>query len=539
MNNNRTKFQIALIKMPVFREEETKFLFIGPALINSVLREAGYILSQIELDAISRRKGYYYQLLYSRLDELWSYERVMNYLHGAMDYEIEKILLHFLDDVHLENIDFVLLSTGLYDGCSSLMTLCFAKYIKHHFNVRVIIGGEASGLTGSYEPIYKILNELAGTECFDYYIRGYGEDPLLDLFTTLEFSGSPGVVPGVYYFDSEKKITGVPPSMEYKVRLPDFQGFIDEWHIWKPSLRISRLLVDRNRVEVSILPVKLIYGCPNNCTFCVSSKMKSKKFMNHINPSEFAEGIMYLKQTFDTKYFFFCDDIFNISPSFVTEICNELLSKKANILWTDCAQFRGWTKDLLHLAREAGCIRLYYGLETASPRMQPLVNKNVDLAHAEKVLRWSHDIGIFNGLEIISGLPTETDEDINDTLNFIMKNSEYIDEVTLNAFYLVDGSLMFQDPAKYGIENIRQIRTLGVQQEKAYHPLQYFAFDEIDGLKWQEKRKQIDRSTGIIWNFIFRNKLHELREDGLHVLFALYDRWNNKSEVRKRYLALK
>lgn len=532
MKNNRTKTKIVCIKVPVFAENETKIPFIGLALITSALKEKGYSVWQTDFNAISRREAHYYEWLKPDLDTLWSFKRVIKYLNAAIDQEIEAACCRLLKKINLERIDFVLLSVGLYDNKSSMLALCLGKYIKQRFSsVKIIIGGERYP---NYEPIYQVLNKIARTCCFDYYIRNFGEAPLLYLFNALECSESINMTPGIYYVNSDKKIIGSLPRESRKVRLPDFEGLIDEWHTWKPSARVTKMLIGHKEISAKVLPVNLIYGCPNRCAFCRSS-LQDKRLLSHIDPSYLAEGINYLKEKFNTRYFFFAEDIFNISPKFVTDICNELISKKVDILWSDCAQFRGWTKDLLFKARESGAIRLIYGMETASSRLQEFINKNVNLKHAENVLRWSHEAGIFNGLEIIAGLPTETDEDIRETINFIERNREYIDEVTLNAFYLLRGSLMYVNPSAYGIENIRQIVTPESEKEKRYHQLHTLDFDEIDGLKWPEKRKQISDSAQAIRECLLRNNLHLGNQDRLHVLFELYDCWKNKAEVRKRY----
>jgi radical SAM superfamily enzyme YgiQ (UPF0313 family) len=74
------------------------------------------------------------------------------------------------------------------------------------------------------------------------------------------------------------------------------------------------------------------------------------------------------------------------------------------------------TPGLLAKLRRAGAIRPVWGLETASPRLQQLIHKGLDLKEVEQVLQWSHEAGIYNAVQIIAGLPTERDEDIEATV---------------------------------------------------------------------------------------------------------------------------
>jgi radical SAM superfamily enzyme YgiQ (UPF0313 family) len=527
----RKEKKIYGIKMPVFAENETRIPFIGLALIVGALKKEGYFLRQLDLNAVCHRKGFSREWKKQTPETFFSFEKAIHYLNGGKERTIETVCRILFKETLMIDTDYVLLSVGLYDNISSLMALCFGKYIKERIEgIKVIVGGERYP---NYEPIYHVLDRISETGCMDFYIRSYGEDSLIELLNALENSGDLSLIPGVYYRDAENKFVGSLPRKGRQVRLPDFKGAIDDWHILRPSKKVTNKFFSGQKISTLILPVNLIYGCPNRCSFCRSA-LEDKKHINTIDPQVLQKEISFLKEKFETRYFFFADDVFNLSQSFVKKTCEALI--KSDILWSDCAQFRGWTKELLQLTRESGAVLLYFGMETASPRLLKLINKNVDVRQAEKVLRWSHEAGIFNGIEIIAGFPTETDEDIQATIDFIERNSEYIDEVTINSFYLLAGSPMFVKPQAYHIENIVQHQSVINQQSDRYHSLHVYNFDEIGGLKWPDKVKQIAESTRRVDECLAELNLYGANNDCLHVLFELYHRWNDKTQVRACYV---
>jgi radical SAM superfamily enzyme YgiQ (UPF0313 family) len=122
--------------------------------------------------------------------------------------------------------------------------------------------------------------------------------------------------------------------------------------------------------------------------------------------------------------------------------------------------------------KESGCIKLVFGLETASKRLQKYIRKEIDLEHVKKIIRHCYNIGIWVDITFLCGLPYERYIDIYQTLIFIRDNYRYIRGINLNKFILKPNSEIYNKPADFGIR-IKEKNT----------------FDEINGLKWDEKNK--------------------------------------------------
>jgi radical SAM superfamily enzyme YgiQ (UPF0313 family) len=68
--------------------------------------------------------------------------------------------------------------------------------------------------------------------------------------------------------------------------------------------------------------------------------------------------------------------------------------------------------------REAGCIRLRYGIESGDPRILKLMNKGINLSMAKEVFNWTKRVGIETFAYFIIGYIHETPETMKNTISF-------------------------------------------------------------------------------------------------------------------------
>jgi hypothetical protein len=113
------------------------------------------------------------------------------------------------------------------------------------------------------------------------------------------------------------------------------------------------------------------------------------------------------------------------------------------------------------------------------------MGKGLNIEQASEVLKDSSQVGIRNEVNFMIGYPYEKEEDIEETVKFIRKNSEYIELMKVACFRLEKGIPLYNNPEKFGIQNLRPIFDISSRGHD-----KCFAFDEINGLKWNEKLKQ-------------------------------------------------
>jgi hypothetical protein len=197
-------------------------------------------------------------------------------------------------------------------------------------------------------------------------------------------------------------------------------------------------------------------------------------------------------------------------------------------------------REILMKMKEAGAVRLIFGMETASPRLLKFIGKTITPEQIAGVLCWAHEVGIWTGIEIIAGLPTERDNDIEATIDFLKQNHRYIDEAYLNAFFLDRNSLMYKYPQRYNIENIR------IRGDRTFiSPASYslamnrfvsLQFDETDGLKWKDKSKQIEDSYRRILKVLTDLRMFVIGEnETVSPLFYLHSIFQHNDVIKEIY----
>jgi len=77
---------------------------------------------------------------------------------------------------------------------------------------------------------------------------------------------------------------------------------------------------------------------------------------------------------------------------------------------------------LLKLMRDSGCVKISYGVESGSPRIQRLMRKNLPVDLVPKVIKWTREAGIHAAMYLMIGYPGETERDIMMTWELVKKS---------------------------------------------------------------------------------------------------------------------
>jgi hypothetical protein len=520
--------RLKILRVPSLMYNYSGIPPFGLATITAMLLEKGYRIEQDDLDAKCAADELFPRNRWGKQfpakDLLLDIERVRKYWDGVQDDAITEVIEQVLSYTEMDGISTVLLSCIEGDDPSAVLALCMGKHLRRH-GYRVIVGGEAFP---HMMPIKSEIKYFYDSGCFDYYIQGYGEVPLLQLFEKLDKGESLENVNGLVYAKGDDPDIENRPLFTRPEVILDFDGLPMHLYYKFPDDWGSRPTEDEGVDEILILPVKLNYCCPMNCAFCISSGDAFSK-VTWMEADTMAKAIKGLQDKYDTPYFMFADDLFNISRKFAEGMADAFIANDLDIMWSDCAYLKHMDAPLLQKIRRSGAIRLVWGVESASPKMQALINKRIDLEEGKRILKWSHEAGIYNSLEIIAGLPGETDECTEYTVEFLRQVRPYVDQMYLNPFSLITGSMMHKNPAKFGIKNVKPVSTIFQRKpDEVYSWIQRYTFDEIDGLEWKDKIQQIERSY---------RRLHQIQLEldlgghDLHTLFQRFTKYKHKHMV--------
>ena len=157
-------------------------------------------------------------------------------------------------------------------------------------------------------------------------------------------------------------------------------------------------------------------GCPYTCNFCVKSfgaKLNYKPIDIIINEIQDWLSIG------NAKSIRFIDDTFTISKTRVINICKKISDLNLKFKWSCLSRIDTLSEEVIKHMAKSGCTRIYFGIESGSEEMLKIYSKEFSLDAAKNIIKICKKNKIETVGFFMTGLPDETDEDFNKTLNFI------------------------------------------------------------------------------------------------------------------------
>jgi hypothetical protein len=162
--------------------------------------------------------------------------------------------------------------------------------------------------------------------------------------------------------------------------------------------------------------------------------------------------------------------------------------------------------------------------------MLKYINTGLSLEKIYRNLEDLHKAGIWNHVLLITGLPTETREDVKEMEDWLKATRDMVNSYTVGSFHMVEGSPFFKNPEKFGFK-LKEAMQLYCQS----------AFDEDGGSDWKEKGRRNSLSNAHIRQFIDdlkkSRKPTAARMDDSHLLMYLYRTFGHgrKKLIEKLY----
>lgn len=264
---------------------------------------------------------------------------------------------------------------------------------------------------GGYHPTFNFIETLED-ENVDIVIRGEGEYIMLNLVQALENQSSLHDVKGIVFEDKNSKEIVVNPEA------PLIQD-LDELPF--PALNLLPMkkyrLLDMDTHMTTMITTR---GCPMQCSFCSSAAMHGKKIRER-SVENIVDEIEYLKTNYDIDTIAFMDDTFTLKKRKVMAICDEILKRNIEIMWGCTSRVDTLDEKLLKKMKEAGCITIFIGVESADQQQLDNMCKNTTIAKIENAFKIAHKLKIRTIASVALGMPGDTKEIMNKTVKFVHK----------------------------------------------------------------------------------------------------------------------
>ena len=290
---------------------------------------------------------------------------------------------------------------SFYTRCDTYhIDLALARKIKELCkNTYVVFGGPQSDITAE-ETIRQI-------PYVDYVCCGEGEHTIYPFFSSLMADKPDVSVPGLVYRCDGKVIKNPRPVLMQDL---DHLPLID-YSFFRHSQK--KLSTDRY-----YFPIDVGRGCPFGCTYCSTKTFWGRKYRVK-SPERIYQEIKAVRERFGVTHFAFAHDMFTLNRNTVIRTCELLRTLDFPIQWKCSARLDCIDPELIDIMAEAGMERIFIGIETGSPRMQKLINKNLKLDRAVQILSYLKEKGVNTTASFIYGFPEETEEDLSQTLGLI------------------------------------------------------------------------------------------------------------------------
>jgi len=407
---------------------------LGIALLKSYLKQNGIDSKVMDINIRA------FMLRGAKYKEYWEVKNGWNHVNNPEEmiefYENYRALFsYYIDEIGALQPKIVGL-TVYYSN--AILTDIFAAELKQRYpDISVVLGGpNVAEYMGN-------KNDLLQKDHIDAVCLDEGEKALL-AYCKAVFLSNLEPLPGIAYKVNGEVIDA--ESIDYIRKLdelpfPDFDDFDIQAYSTSDDVH---------------LPSYVSRGCVNKCIYC-NERNFMKKF-RYRSAKRVLEEFEYIKSRYpEATHIRMCDSISNANVRMLNEFCDLMIEKKVPLRWNleNAVIRKEMRKPLYKKLKKAGCTLIGYGMETPSQDLLKNIGKTlavgVDLV---SILKEGKQAGLVISVNVMFGLPGETDKDFYMLVDFLRKNRKSLSMVnpSINFCAFYPGSFGYHDPSKYGID---------------------------------------------------------------------------------------
>ncbi|MBC8551856.1 MAG: cobalamin B12-binding domain-containing protein [Candidatus Brocadiales bacterium] len=291
-------------------------------------------------------------------------------------------------------------------------SLAVAKMVKDiNRNTIVVMGGAHP--TIMYQQLLEHYDDV------DIVVRGEGEIALLEIAQGIDLDKIDGIV----YRDGANVIKNSERQYVDNLDMLPFPAWdIIADTLWEYPTVFPKEFKNYNGVDLSHGPrVSVIYsrGCKGHCDFC-SSWWIWKKW-RYRSAKNMVDELEWLYESFKIRHFCFADDALTMDRQAIIDLCDEIVKRNLNIAFSATTRSDCVDLEILEKLKQAGCYEVAYGIETVSPKLLSRMNKENNIHNAETAIVLTKRAGLKPGALLIVGNVGETEETIDETIDFLEK----------------------------------------------------------------------------------------------------------------------
>ena len=246
--------------------------------------------------------------------------------------------------------------------------------------------------------------EAAADPSIDHVVVGEGEISFIKLLEDIENGRLP-----------EKIIAGEHPNLD---SLP----FVD-----RELFRFRESPID-TFLEPPFVTLIAGRGCRYNCSFCQPAERKI--FGNRVRRRSVAniiDELKALKEKYDFRSFMFHDDCLTEDMGWIIEFCDAYMKNgfRRPFVCQSRADIICKNEDMVRLMKRAGCAMFLIGFESGNDRILKFLRKGTTVEMNYRAAKICKKYGVRIWANYMFGVPTETREEVSDTVRMIQAIKPY------------------------------------------------------------------------------------------------------------------
>jgi len=263
-----------------------------------------------------------------------------------------------------------------------------------------------------------------------YVIEGQGELTLANIVETLKNGGDLKNVPNIAYFEKDQlqrtKVVAENNSMDDN--FIDWRGFADEQLGSTLQMRTAR-------------------SCAFKCSFCNYPTRAGALTLTSLDVIE--KELDSMRALGNVRNVVIIDDTFNVPYPRFKDICRMMIRNDYQFNWFSYFRCSNSDEEGIELMARSGCKGVFLGIESGSPTILKNMNKSATIEKYAKGIEMLRRHGIMTFGSFITGFPGETEETVQETVDFIreVKPDYYRSQV----WYCEPGTPIQNERAKYDI----------------------------------------------------------------------------------------
>jgi radical SAM superfamily enzyme YgiQ (UPF0313 family) len=244
----------------------------------------------------------------------------------------------------------------------------------------------------------------------DFAIEGEGEEAFSLLLSALQADGSVAGIPRLHY-RADGKLCATPTNglMDLSV-LPPIWSYLDGII----DLRRYAATVPEGSARRAIY-IEAGRGCPFRCTFCATAPFWERKY--RVKPIErIIDEMRFLYEEYNYNAFMLVHDLLTANRKFIDRFSEAMIDARLPVEWMANHRTDIDLHGLLPKMKTAGCWAMFFGVESASERLQQTMEKGLERDGVVSTITGLSDLGIASTCSFVIGFPDETPEELSKTV---------------------------------------------------------------------------------------------------------------------------